>query len=1785
MGRIVEAQQTNQDVSNRLHSMQFPVTPEERQLLGITDEDIAAFSDEGLQLTAQEISESIRDIIVNAYDSVPLFKKLVDEDAAKDPNRLGRSSKVVSKLLKHLRGVLPVEKRMAVSEDAFGQAHDMIRDVLHGRLIRPAPPAAAAEPVIDPIADSELSYFGITRDKLTATVNWHDLEKPVLFFLSKLKDANGKVVKNEATKGMPDDLKIGVLTKLLNDIRKKKLEATGGQLSNSDVKWLGKDIKQLQLIAKTLVIPAQKKPDATYQNDLIEINSQSISVLDRIHRLTEMFNGENFKKAVTSLTEVIDTALPPASLFEDRIKNIQDEVSKLGLSKIQVAVMTDVNSENLSFSDPVKKLLDDQRALLSEVNKEITEKGDSNELTLKRTSIENQIKQFEDLAGKDTSALRGAIDDYLSTLRVYKTRIKESISANKMDEQPIISDFVRMVDQLSLEFARLAREQQFKARWAGRTGFMYRNEAPSAEAPVAPAAAPDAVAPESVIKTAGETAGYASKVEQFRGKGLGEAYKEIADILEATDKLPAIKEKILSILELPSSNKMNDTGKDYSGNPLGGNGSSLEDAVKLVSNLRALVKKIKIKDKGEEAVEVINWAAALQNHIKRGGKASKLAFISDTLRNVARKIIGSAETQTHIKYQSPANVGSDQPLKSSGKAGWLLFRERITKMGKKSLQSLFEEPTLIPSFIEEMERAGLSNKLLTGGKEVPTDIDKVLESVLQKSTGKNGDLGNILSSKILQKYRSEFDIKSAKKDLDEANSRVVELNKKISETEEKFLPKLQDYGNFIHDPIGTTRDQLESLRGKEKSEPAKDGKKVLNYTEAVRPERIDAVNYRSVLQTLVTKYLPKGSIAKMASLMGKILKQAEGPELRKVDPTRSSKLLPSDFMAQYQVWKKQLKDAKRTLDAQDDPYKRAVELEKYYTIMTTGVTRLINYFEYQDKVMAADAGAITGISEFLDSDEAKKEKGNSVEDAKSLLETLKQGYEKQKLVYDKLKDAHADIASVQDLLAKELSTVKSDIADKKVDMIYQVAISPELAPNKYLAQELKDKAKEHEKGLSFIIDRDTYKKNMNKLMVRKVQRNPHEWFTTEGHPVVLSPERKKEYEQSVKDLAVLSQKIKEDASFRMQEVALNRMKEGLEKTKKSVEDGNKLIIDYTALLQNIDFLRVNKDTMPVDEYNKQNAALESFFEGKGLNEKILKKDITREKEYLENMIGYIKGLEDHIEDFSKDLESKRSPKNTPQIIERMVQELHRVKLVGLDPSAKPLTNETRVKALHEKAKRLEEMAKETIQVAPGSKEEVVYGRYRKDLEHNIELTGRDIERAEAALETELKHKKLMEVHAGSDTEFENMSPIDKALETKGIKPAPFMEELKKPKGWEIVENFFNEVKREHNFLKKLKEEDKTSTIRRDFLKKRLDQLENMGEAIDLYKNQEVDIGGDPVVFRDVMTKFESTLDEYSQLISKYTNQRDDAVNRQQYLKQEVDHLNELFDPATGEFKGLDPEEISNIKGIFLRMIYRDLERYWATKVGKDLSVFGERDSEWYNNVFRTFKQVAGIRSNKKMLGLVNKYKQETRSDFDDIINRTKSQQLEKDRDKLLKGYEFFEADPNFSSRLKDLNTRIDTLKKQEKEMDRIFNIMGAASSVALQADFEAMLRKRIGELDVESSATGKETSDSGLKETKVDLNKKTDEETNKALDELEKAIPTIAENAQEVIEAEKDLTAIKILVERERDTVKEEVPESLTNAVPGRLAYDKNHRDFNLNILYGSHMQSKIAEMLSDEIV
>lgn len=1767
------------DVLNRLRSIKVQITPEERQLLGITEDDIDSFKSE--ELSPKEIQEAIYDIVQEAYRSVPAFKRLVDEDVSRDPHQLLKSSKVVGKFLRHLRSMLPPEKTSWISGDIFPVAHDIMQDALRKDVKKPEVPVEE-KVEIAPITDADLKLFGIDRNKLTPDTRWEDIKDHVLFFLGKLKDSSGKTVKNNLTKKMSDETKIEYMDRFLNYLRDLKIKARG-KLKPFEESDFGKNLNELKRISRAIVLPSKRKVPPTKKEDLFEMHQDAARLLNIYRSVMKLYRDPRLEASFEKMRDIIDTSLPSASLIQDRLEGIQNVVNDLGLTKFQFLTLLDVDTDALTYNDPYKNIVEEYQDKLKDINKQLEKKPDNEDLKNKKIGILKNIKQLEELGDKDLASLNEAIENYLNTLKIYRDRLRESFSEIDLKKEKIFQTFIKLLDQLVLEFNRLSRQELFRARWEGRSAPLFRKDRKEEETPEektpeeeipeeeTPEESPESVEASDMrdIRMAAVSgSSYADVLEKYRGKGVEDVLERIDDIFtDDEDGLPFLEQKLLSIMEVgpgldtakrkelyqvyhkeqglspeqaiakikqeAGGNIYNLTTRDYTGNPLGGEGLKLNEMSKIINKLRELVKKINVKGKRSEAEEVISWAADLSKHIKR--MAMKKAEFAQHLRRIAHKLL-EAEDQEKKHYKG---VGSEAPYKEPGKAGWFIFRQRMTKLGKKAMQSFFESPDFTDQFIEAMERAGLNKMLTEGGKVEPQDIDPILEDILKKATGKTGNLENILGTKAMQEYRSEFDIKKNKKELEEARDRLKDLNKKINETEEKYVPRLESYVEVLKDPQAAVAKFLQSIRGgtvKKEMLPEETEKKVPTAV------KIDRTNYYPTLQNLFKKYVTSVK-TKTAAMKSDI---------------------PSAVLSKYLAEKTTLAKLKEKAKKDGDPG----EVKKYYRALNDLSDKVDRLFAEDDieAVLEADKKTLDNIEAFMGTPEAKTETEGISQLAQKMVQDLKSNMSKQQKAVDELK-------RLRSVLDKEIEDFRH---------LYELAVSPELTPDKEEAEKIKKEYREREKGISYLMDRSTYKKKMNKIMTQKPDRQKIEWPVGPDAPTLLPPDRKKEYEEKIRqmenDMAAFNKKI----DFAHKGVLLTKLKENLAIVEDIVKNYDDQIDDIEEEVKNTSFDEIldvkkaieevpeeqgkalKKDEAVINEKAKSSfGGIDQMKKRKEQLERSREEELKRYKEYVENFKKQISELEAEM--------ARMKPEYAPEkpISERikdMKFKLQRMMSQGGPTALRVPTSQQQVQQLQERLKGLQEMKTLLESDEYAKSGDLSVKNFLREVDDAIKST-------EIGLE-ELGKKAPAMVKTAADG-GKDLSEYEYQLEFgKGLEPAPYMKELKKPKGWEVIDKLLRETKRERSALREKEEKGYVSNLASPYLKQRIKHLEDILKALDAYQKQLVSIRykvgekdkEDFVKFENMVNKFEDLIFEYMDKLKKFKNQRDDTQNRILYLRESIDHLKEMFDPETGKFIGLDEKEIANLKGIFLRMLYQDLERYWATQIGKNLSVFGERDTDWYNNVFSTFKNLAGARGNKKALSILNKYKQETRSDFDDIRNRLKSQQLEKEYEDLLQGYQELGVDPSISSRLKDLQTRIETLKKQEKQIDQIFKIMATASQVALNEKFNEALREKAEKVTPEI-AKDKELRIKKEPKLEEDIDKKVEEATN----ELTAEFPEITKAVEQAEGARKEIAEMKNKLEEEKS------PEV-------RVAYNVSHRDYNHRILYGSVIQAKIAELMALEM-
>jgi len=442
-------------------------------------------------------------------------------------------------------------------------------------------------------------------------------------------------------------------------------------------------------------------------------------------------------------------------------------------------------------------------------------------------------------------------------------------------------------------------------------------------------------------------------------------------------------------------------------------------------------------------------------------------------------------------------------------------------------------------------------------------------------------------------------------------------------------------------------------------------------------------------------------------------------------------------------------------------------------------------------------------------------------------------------------------------------------------------------------------------------------------------------------------------------------------------------------------------------------------------------------------------------------------------------------------------------------------------------------------------------------------------------------------------------PEYKRIEKKLKTPEP------KIKDWEVVQHMLGE---EAQKLRDIKEEtdDKyvlsNPEVFKEMILKANKQLKNVLRKKKI-SEIEIPIGNKKVPVNEASDNFRELLEKYQGELNKLRSRRRNYQNIAMKSKDTLRDIKRFIDPKTGEFKGFSEEHKETFKNIFYKQLFWDLQRYWMTTVGRH-NVFGGREYAPYMQVYDTFKNLVGVRTNPNILEKIRlidreikdlqdinkdiaKYRKTEGKDFLEkfensykerlLEKRDLEQQLGRIRDsrylseaekkektselleKLKSDDKYFREE--FGAPHKDLRALIEkrnTIQKKKKHgVDELFKMMLDVADKALMTSVLNALKKKIKEDTSEEEAYIEKMREEVKKETEA-LAKKTEEVTMERETPTEKPVEEKAEKPSEPAELEKEEDLIK-------------------------LSY-REDKNFNSAIFYSPRFQRKLAELAKKEI-
>lgn len=826
------------------------LTDEQLKLLKIDRADIQTFLEP--DLSKETAKAGLQDVLEDAYKNVPEFRKMVQQDLKSGP---GKALKLVTRLLKSVRD-MSENAHVFIQPDPSRQAWALIQETLTPMLPSGEPAGKPGEKEKLPtLSAQEIKAFGLNPSDVDVNVSYHDVIEPALAYFMGVKRTreNGNIknkrFKNDLTKDLSSEQKKMYIKRFLNEVKDLREESnhpltpTEKQVYDNIDRYAARYVKDPMFtsdITGEKIDLMEKKDYKGKQDAIYPVIQEAVDVLQSIQRARENFSPV-LSGDLNKAGEMIDAALPSAENITSKLEEIQKEVSNLGLNKLQKDLLLNVDTGTFTLSP---KISTDEFNRYRKMYDQIEDKSSPEAKNVLK--ILRSFKQLADIQSKGgLSTLKGLIDDYLGILKDYDARTQERLGGDLTDilDSPgsaeEFNSLMSAVSDLPRLFNRIARQSYFSGSWGKAT-----EEDEGGEE-----------------KTAADISSYAKKLEKFRGKGVASRLEKLRDYFGEGGELDEIIEKMASILELapgtgvgridvgklksqgmdpaeiqrqvveyntamkelaPIRNFLNPNKKDYTGNPLQGQGIDLKGAQKIVTEIKKIVEDLDFKKKAREAREVLEWAADLPSLIKPSSRTQKMSY-AERLREWAYKL------------------GASKPTKQLGEAPLFVHRKTLTKYGPKYFKDFFDKPDFVESFVQEMEKSGLNRMLLEGDTVDPVDVDEVLEKVIEKGglgKGKGGktlSFDQLIGDKVKRHARAAMNLEKLQKEKEEALSRVKGLKEQIDSFEgPKQLEKMV---SFMREPLTKLRQHLEERGGgvrediKEKSEERGGQKAILKRLE------------------------------------------------------------------------------------------------------------------------------------------------------------------------------------------------------------------------------------------------------------------------------------------------------------------------------------------------------------------------------------------------------------------------------------------------------------------------------------------------------------------------------------------------------------------------------------------------------------------------------------------------------------------------------------------------------------------------------------------------------------------------------------------------------------------------------------------------------------------------------------------------------------------------------------------------------------------------------------------
>jgi chaperonin cofactor prefoldin len=1257
----------------------------------------------------------------------------------------------------------------------------------------------------------------------------------------------------------------------------------------------------------------------------------------------------------------------------------------------------------------------------------------------------------------------------------------------------------------------------------------------------------------------------------------------------------------------------------------------INEAQTLIEELTKLDKFIVAPNKKEAGSEVsyvtrlMQAAESIKELFKTGSDEDEEGWKTSP-ETVKKETLSGVETKIHKILSDVIGGKNNIPFYDL-----ILGRKKETKTGPRKLPNFFKDDTsgFVKTFIENLSKENV-NKAIEDPK---FDVSKHINEAIEKTLNTRGGLGDYLANDLRHGFETKYDLKKLYKEMQEIDEDIrgkrdadnnLEIDPKTNKpTKLGVTEAITDLNKEVLEPIHKLIDfisnPLEKLTGKVQEERGK-------LTQRLEQAQKRKDNIKKFLQWAKDTKDEQG-----VNLLEKVMYGFKG----KIDVELFNKY--KEFVEKNRKVYNAIKSNKT--DSLTDPEKKEF-LKGYQQVFETYYPELPDFKTIIDDVKTItkqeDATRLSPIEEEFISkfNELTGRSFKTMPSPKDIQDQLKAAIAKPEDIVSEQASREKGLSAIKDMpegLKKDIKKAPKDFWEEK--WYKNLLKTRNLLPAKWFEQFLGHSVKEIYNQKEAKKRAAEIKKNISNLLARA---------TAEANKLsVLSPKRTMEQLDGQKNRlqAILDGRIQKPLKeFPMLIDFSAKVITPLKNIESSQAEIEEYVVARYLLIREMNEVRDYYDNPFIEGEEKleKNEAI-----------KVREEKVKSLKDERDTVVGELSALLKQYDTKIQEVWSTVNA-NIAKIIPNIndfikAAETFLEKIKGMDPQETSSTvgigksdsegpdNAPKSRQIYEKTKyhqTQDQPTAEPVGLLPPEKQEKEFITVKKNIEqvqHYLTQIKEIKENLEEDVKKQLKDigskEKDLQTKLAAVGDSHGDAPVseyDYALETRPSREDT-EEEKEQGKGFvkgkpELYTELQKTIKYFNDFARGLDEgKEKTlkdlnrysgyfnKLVNEKNLEADVDRLRKetipglkklLKEKISLKgsNDPEVNNAKDIIIsLEDAAEKLEDLIQEYFSRLNKIKTDYAKLLKRAVDIRTKIGDAEEFLEPSKEGITvaGFTDKEKDIMKKMFYVQLYKMLDIMWSRSQLQAVPVVGERDLPNYDKVWEAFRNLTGIKTNRKILGILSAIRADVRMDRDEITGiRKKSQALKLQRDELAKRYKALGEDPNKKEPILDLDKLIRAVEDKEGYVKEMFKRMKQTVDLAYLSkikqsvleEVEKMSAKAEGETEktpgmyapreLQTVVKNKDKKDIGVVVT--DFQKTVDEDDKKlegdGKTKLQSSIDEILAQAASL----RDQISLNLDSLEKNKTLKEA-------SYRGNILYNQKH-------LYGSIMKDKMREMLREKI-